>query len=489
MDAATLDEVLSCQTLPSLPAVAVRVLELTSDEDVSLRELAKAITNDQALSSKILRTVNSSFYGLRQRCGSIDRALVMLGLGAVRSLVLGFSLVTALGDGDDDSPFDYVAYWRRGLYTAVAARLIAEAADVPQGDEAFLGGLLQDIGMVAMYQALGERYAGVLAETNGDHHALVRCELTSLDLQHPDVGAMLAERWKLPEELVLPIKYHERPTAGPPACAGIVRSVALGNLVHDALTLDDPTPALRSLYERAERWFGLDGDACDAVVESASAGTREMGSLFSLDTGESRDAAEILKRARERLIESSRDSADQAPSLFGIEQIAHAHPEQDEATGLLNREGFDAALDAVCAAAEESNDPVCVVGVAAETARNGESAALGLAALLRKHFEPAGGVVGRLSPGLFAVAVRGVERRAIERICEGFRAETQQASPAWTADGSPLPVAVGVAASDEHATDGLGDPYQYIAAAARAVMLAREEGGRRVRTFVPRRAA
>ena len=488
MDPVALDEILSCQTLPSLPAVAVRVLELTADTDVSMHELAATITGDQALSSKILRTVNSSFFGLRQRCASIDRALVMLGLGPVKSLALGFSLVTALGDGDDQEPFDYVAYWRRGLYTAVSARLIAEAAKVPHADEAFLGGLLQDIGMIAMYQALGRRYLDVV-DAAGDHHELVRCELTALDLQHPDIGAMLAERWKLPEELVLPVKYHERPTAAPPACAGIVRAVGLGNLVHDALTLEDPTPAMRRLYEHAGRWFGLRGEACDGVVESAAGAAREMSSLFSLDTGGFRNAGEVLERARAQLIESSRASAAEDPSLLGIEDIADAHTERDELTGLLSREGFDTALGAVCAAAAENRDAVCVVEVAAETGCKPDAAALGLAALLRKHFEPVGGVAGRLSLGLFAVAIRGVQRRAVERLCEAFRVETRQASTGWTHNGSPLTLAVGIAASDEHSTGGLGDPHQYIAAAAKAVMLAREEGGERVRTFVPKQAA
>lgn len=153
MNEGLLKQVLNCTSLPSLPAVAVRVIELTSDKNVKVQELAKTIGHDQGLSTKILRTVNSSFYGVRTRVATIDKAIVMLGLAPVKVLALGFSLVSSVGE--DESGFDYVSYWRRGLYTAVAAKLIAEAAEAGSADECFLGGLLQDVGMVALHRTLG----------------------------------------------------------------------------------------------------------------------------------------------------------------------------------------------------------------------------------------------------------------------------------------------------------------------------------------------
>jgi len=119
MDHEIIEEILSCSSLPSLPAVALRVVELTSNVDVKLPELATTIQNDQGLASKVLRTVNSSFYGLPNRCASINKALVLLGLGPVKSLALSFSLIGSIGDQDDG--FDYQNYWRRGLFTAVSA--------------------------------------------------------------------------------------------------------------------------------------------------------------------------------------------------------------------------------------------------------------------------------------------------------------------------------------------------------------------------------
>src|SRR6516162_4803910 len=102
MNQEMLERVLSCPNLPTLPTVAVRIIELTQQRNISVDELAGAIQNDQGLTTKVLRTVNSSFYGLRKPCASISQAIVMLGLSAVKSLTLGFSLVAAVRSGGSE---------------------------------------------------------------------------------------------------------------------------------------------------------------------------------------------------------------------------------------------------------------------------------------------------------------------------------------------------------------------------------------------------
>src|SRR5687768_10445097 len=115
-------------SLPSLPAAALRVLQLTRDNDLSLDELAGTIASDPALSSRILRAVNSTFYGLPQKVASVQQAVALLGIQAVRTLVLGFSLAGSMKKkaGPPGTGFDHLAYWRRSMYAATAARLVAE---------------------------------------------------------------------------------------------------------------------------------------------------------------------------------------------------------------------------------------------------------------------------------------------------------------------------------------------------------------------------
>jgi HD-like signal output (HDOD) protein len=122
---ASIERVLACPNIPTLPVVAMRILELTSKQDVSLREIAAIIENDPAIATKVLRTVNSSYYALSRRCASIQQALAFLGLQTVKGLVLGFSLARSInGGGDDEVSFDFLEYWRRSLYSAAAAREI-----------------------------------------------------------------------------------------------------------------------------------------------------------------------------------------------------------------------------------------------------------------------------------------------------------------------------------------------------------------------------
>ena len=149
MSAATLDKVLASPKLPTLPAVATKMLQLTSNPDVELDDIADLVQYDQALSAKILKTVNSSYYSLRQPCTNIKRALTYLGLNTVKSLVLGFSLVDLTRHNDDG--FDLMDYWRRCVYSAAAARRIAMVTGTCDADEAYIAALMQDIGMLAMH--------------------------------------------------------------------------------------------------------------------------------------------------------------------------------------------------------------------------------------------------------------------------------------------------------------------------------------------------
>ncbi len=113
-----LEKILSSPDLPSLPKVAMELLELTRDPDVELMEIARLVQYDPALSSKILRTVNSSYYGLAEPAPTIKRALTYLGMNTLKSLVLGFSLIDVTKQSQNG--FDLIDYWRRGLFSAAA---------------------------------------------------------------------------------------------------------------------------------------------------------------------------------------------------------------------------------------------------------------------------------------------------------------------------------------------------------------------------------
>ncbi len=287
-------------TLPSLPAVAVRVLELTAQDDVDLDELANVIQADQALTARIIRTMNSSYYGLPKRCSSIRQAVGLLGLNAVKALVLGFSLVQSItGHEEYDIGFDYLQYWRRAVYSAAAARLIARQSSVAEPDEAFLAALMQDIGMIAIYRATTDRYLQVIDMSHGDHHRLVDLEHRTFEVTHPQVGAQIMESWRFPKQVIEAIRCHHCVESCPEPSLDFCRVVVLAGDVAEAVSSqEDREPMLRCLH-RCESWFEMTADQSRILLGEAVSAADELGRHLQLDTGETPEIGPILARAEE----------------------------------------------------------------------------------------------------------------------------------------------------------------------------------------------
>ncbi|RNC81767.1 MAG: HDOD domain-containing protein [Phycisphaera sp.] len=494
MDHDLLEEVLSCPTLPSLPAVAIEVIELTRDVNVEMDRLAATIQNDQGLSAKVLKTVNSSYYGLRKKCGTIRQAIVVLGLSAVKSLTLGFSLVSCIDLKDKDG-FDHNEYWRRGLFTGVAARSIAKAAKCDLQDEAFLGGLLQDVGMVALYETLGDRYIRIIEQTGGDHRKLPGFEIAEFELQHPDIGAMMATRWKLPEELIQPVKYHERPSAGPSGDIGLlVKAVGLGNIVADVLTNDDPQPALRRFYKKSKEWMNFSETEAEEILAEVSAGTKEMAKLFDIDAGQVPESEELLKDARNQAVCMSIETPTPTLGLDSLDALMLDSPKFDQDTGLLNSSTFEQVLAKSFEQMSGSGEPLTLVRISFDRDENDiprrplelRKLVSGVTIILRKHFIDSGGVLGRLDTESFAVLVPSHSRVVVTRTADAFRVEFEQACEEW---GVPGRAHVGIAYLD-HTTQGIYQRVEQLStAAARAMKASASNGGNCIKVFTPKKAA
>jgi len=500
MDDDLLREILGCPSLPSLPAVAARVLELTADNDVSMDELAETVVKDQAMAARVLQTVNSSFYGLRQRCGTIRKALVMLGLGPVKSIVLSFSLISAIEEGQYED-LDLESFWRRSLYTATAAKIaLLQVGQKDASDEAFLGGLLQDVGVIAMHRTLGARYAEILRESGGSHRCLSRIETERLATSHAEIGAALGAHWRLPDELTLPIRFHEKPTASPARCAQIVRAVMLGNLVHDVMTDPEPAASLRSFYRRAEEWFAIPNGRADDLLGEVCDAVSELQDLFRLSIGARTSASEILDRAHEQLeaacgqCPEARAFADELDSMLLGEG-------PDPLTGLLSRSGVASLLRSGYHLGAAKGQSVSLVVLAvdrySELCRNGPEGfdleiTLGVAVLLKEHFDPLGAAVAGLGSGVFAAVIVGEGRDRVIDAAERFRTALRDHSPHWDIpdyrEDLVLTTSVGLV-STQGGERAFSSPEQMRAVGVRAAQRAQAAGGDTLRAFVPRGVA
>lgn len=337
----------ACPTLPSMPAIAMQVLNLAQSAEVDLAEMAKLITQDPALSSKILKTVNSSFYGRPQHVSTISQSLVILGLQSVKTLVLGFSLVSGLKHNKPKT-FDHMRYWKRSIYAATAAKTICGRSGIVQHEEAFLATLMADIGMLVLDQVVGERY-GEICSSARTHSEIAALEQAHLGLTHAEVGGLLADTWKLPPVLAAPIAMHHSPeSVTEPAVQKLAQVVQLAGSCADVFVEESAAIAIQEVRKACLQHHGLSEKDTDVLLAEIGGKTREVAKLFEINIGVTVDYEAILKRANEALIEITLQSQQQATVMA---QKASVLAEQNQAlkeaastdalTGLGNRQRFD----------------------------------------------------------------------------------------------------------------------------------------------------
>jgi len=298
VDQALLDRIIASSRLPSMPAIALEVIDLVQYPDVDIDKLAATISNDPALASKILKTVNSSFYAQSRTIASIPQALVVMSLNSVRTLALGFTLTDNLrSDAAATAHFDHNYFWQRCLLSGTAARSIAARLSPVYGEEAFLAGLLHQLGVLVMYQTIGAAYDKAGSGAWRDGELLLEREHEAFDLCHTVVGQTLAESWNLPPRLVDCLRWYTDPDAAQEESVRIVRIVAIADFIATVFLGPDPGRALQRLQARAEEWFQIDAAGLESLITTLRADTDEMGSLLEVAPDDIRSASEILSRA------------------------------------------------------------------------------------------------------------------------------------------------------------------------------------------------
>ena len=343
MPHASLESVLASPRLPSLPSVAIRIIELVQEPDVTVAELADAIAVDPALASKILKTANSPLYAQSRRISRLRDAVMRLGLRTVKTLALGFSLVDQLKAGDQSS-FDHQSFWEHSILTATAAKTIAVRSGGPGAEEAFLGGLMHGLGILATNQALGTEYARLYAAAGGDLVRLRQLEIEALGFDHVMVAAQLAERWNLPPTLAACLHHAHEPDLAPVAERAAVQMVAAGMRVADVFMHGDDPDALEMYRLACQSWFRMSTDLADRMLEDIDAQARVIRGVLDLPPGTALTAGEILARANEALSEISLQAEFDNARLAQERERFSSEALTDELTSIANRRSFDRAL-------------------------------------------------------------------------------------------------------------------------------------------------
>ena len=221
----------SIKDLPTLPMIAVEVNKLMQDDNVTIEKLSDILSNDQAIVSKILRLVNSAFFGLRSRVNNIPEAVVLLGFSAIRNLVVSVSLIKSFPVKQSTKFFDITDFWKHSIAVAMISKEISVKTNQSTADECFLGGLLHDIGKVVLYQFFPELFQEIWKTVQTEELFFYEAEKIKHSYNHARIGGYLARRWQLPKGIIETISSHH----SPPEQSGEDGSLML--IVHGANTI------------------------------------------------------------------------------------------------------------------------------------------------------------------------------------------------------------------------------------------------------------
>ena len=250
-------------SLPTLPTVLLRVNDLVGNPKTSAQQLSRVIMEDQSLTVRLLRLVNSPFYGFSRRISTVTETLTILGFNQVRNLLLTVTVVDLLG-AEESEEFSPMRLWQHSVGTAVAASVLAKRTGHEDREVLFVAGLLHDVGKLVAFQVARKYFLQVIQLVRTRDMLLRDAEQEVFGYCHDQVGRLLAEQWKLPVQLAETIACHHRPDLAQLAQreAAIIH---LADILSRALGLgsggDDGVPPLS-----AEAWHRL------RLVESALGG-------------------------------------------------------------------------------------------------------------------------------------------------------------------------------------------------------------------------
>lgn len=252
--------------LLSLPNIYWRLRELVEQENYSLQEIADLIACDPGLTARLLRIVNSAYFGFESEIETVSRAVSVIGVNQVEELVLTTAVADTLGDIESDM-FDIHQFWLGSIYRAICARHLASECHGLTPERMFIAGLLSGIGLLVLYQSvaeLAEQAQGYSDETGQPLHLIER-ELIGFD--NAAVAALLLQNWKLPDSQVMAIRHHLEPDPSAPHAletALIHIAVHMGDAIASSRTVED---AFHDIDSQARKTFGLELEQCETLPD------------------------------------------------------------------------------------------------------------------------------------------------------------------------------------------------------------------------------
>ena len=495
MQADLFNRLRNCRDLPTPPAVALRIIELAQDPFADLARTADAIALDPALGARIMRVANSPLYAnvSRRQVSTLSQAVTLLGLNAALSLALGFSLATTLRT-DEDLADERQRIWRRSVLAALASPLLGEEAGHDQPEELMLGGLLQDIGALALLQTFPERWAR-LAAARDDPARRLQLERETFGADHGEVGAWLASQWNLPASLQAMIRDSEAPAPQDPASACIAASGHFADL-----WLDPPDQRSREYaLERILAYRDLSLPAITDIIDAMTAALPEVEALFDVRLECAHEADAIKRQARELLILRNlveiRDAAQAREDARSAEARAAEIAQQarrDPLTGAYNRLQLEEVLQREFDESLRSGRPLSIAFIDLDDFKliNDRHGHLVGDEVLREFSHTLTGMLrksdllARYGGEEFLIVLGNCDAATAARTLERIREEIAR-TPMTVVDGEPIQVTFSAGLACQGDSERFASARDLLQAADEALYGAKRDGRNRVTALQP----
>lgn len=342
---------------PSLPGIAVEILDIVNKDDAPLTQLGEVIAVDPALSAKMLKVANSSLFSGNREISNLNRAMAILGTNTIRSIALSFVISSDLCS-KKQSGYSIDDFWRRAVISAVAAELLSKMLG-DRDEDIFLTALLQDLGLLAMLMTKGQSYHSLLESYKDLQEELKDLEMEKYGFNHQQVGYALLSEWNLPEAITLPIRHHHCPEKAPETHSRKAEILACASIFGELYTSHEASESARILQQKLTHRFALNREQALQLLDQVAEQSREVILMFDLDPKDIKPYSQLLQQANAELEKLNLDNAQiilelqdakkQVERLVSKLQTANNSLKelvyQDGLTGLYNHRYFQEALD------------------------------------------------------------------------------------------------------------------------------------------------
>jgi diguanylate cyclase (GGDEF)-like protein len=333
--------------LPSMPGVAIKLLEAIQKPDPDLREIAGFISSDAALSAKVLKIINSPFYGLVSRITTIDQAIRLLGLNTVKNLSLSLILKANFLKKGPGS-FNLACFWKESLVGAIATKMMTEQLKIKRAEDAFYLGLLENIGALTLAYLNPLQYATVQSDIQKHQLSPQEAENRVFGFDHADVGALLTKSWGLPDTFHVPIQHHHG--ARLPEGSGNDVRVRTAILHLSSLYIDLINGAnMTEVLGRITHFIGVYGfqDSLDAanVGKELIRQAKDLCPIFDVQFKDESELQRLLESARQELLSGSMQMVSDMIGKNSELESLRQQASKDALTQLHNHKAFCDALN------------------------------------------------------------------------------------------------------------------------------------------------